>query len=50
MTEENKQQVENGLATAMGLNDLEGQMTQDIIINNATNNLLSLNFVPLANT
>lgn len=50
MTEENRQQVENGLATAMGLNDLEGQMTQDIIINNATNNLLSLNFIPLANT
>ena len=50
MTEENRQQVENGFTTAMGLNELEGQMTQDIIINNATNNLLSLNFVPLANT
>ena len=50
MAEENKQQVENGLASAMGLNELEGQMTQDIILNNATNNLLSLNFIPLANT
>ena len=51
MTEQNKEQVNNGLASAMGLTELPAeQMTQNIIISNATNNLLSLNFVPLANT
>ena len=51
MTEDNKQQtVNNGLAQAMGLNEISEQMSQDIILGNATNNLLSLNFVPLANT
>ena len=51
MTERNKEQVNNGLASAMGLNELPAeQMTQNIILSNATNNLLSLNFIPLANT
>lgn len=51
MTEDNKQQtVNNGLAQAMGLNEVSEQMSQNIILSNATNNLLSLNFVPLANT
>ena len=51
MTEENKQQVNNGLASAMGLTDLPAeQMAQNTIMSAATNNLLSLNFVPLANT
>lgn len=51
MTEDNKQQtVNNGLAQAIGLNEISEQMSQDTILGNATNNLLSLNFVPLANT
>lgn len=51
MTEENKQQVNNGLASAMGLTDLPAeQMTRNIIFSNATNGLLSLNYIPLANT
>lgn len=51
MTEKNKEQVNNGLASAMGLTELPAeQMTQNIILSNATNNLLSLNFIPLANT
>lgn len=47
---EDKQQVNNGLASALGLNNPAEQMTRDIIYSNAVNNLLSLNFVPLTNT
>lgn len=51
MAEDNKQQtVNNGLAQAMGLNEVSEQMSQNVILSNATNNLLSLNFIPLANT
>ena len=45
-----EQKVNNGLATAMGLNEAAEQMDQTTILANATYNLLSLNFVPLANT
>ena len=49
----NKEQINNsntcsnGLASAMGLNELPEQMSQEIILNNATNNLLSLKYISL---
>ena len=46
----NSNKCSNGLASAMGLNELPEQMSQEIILNNATNNLLSLKYISLSNT
>ena len=47
MTDKMQQQVNNGLASAMGLTD---QMNPQPIYNNASPIILTLNYVPLANT
>lgn len=49
-TNEKNQTVNNGLASAMGLDGTNEQMTPSIIWQNATNYLLSMNYIPLANT
>lgn len=49
-TNDTKQIVNNGLESAMGLNEVNEQMSPIQIWYNATNYLLSLNYIPLANT
>ena len=46
----NIQTVNNGLASAMGLNEDNEQMSPITIWQNSTNYLLSMNYIPLANT
>lgn len=50
MENETQNRVNNGLASAMGLNDTNEQMSPNVIWQNATNYLLSMNYIPLANT